>query len=91
MQKFLNAEVLQLEQADAAVTELTERLASIELKGRLHNRAKSVAERQTLFRAQIAPPAVDGEVELQYVLTESGEILQLLPPEEGDPPATADP
>jgi hypothetical protein len=92
LQKFLNAEVLQLEQADAAVTELTERLALVELKGRRHNRAKSVAERQTLFRAQIAPPAVDGDVELQYVLTESGEILQLLPAEEGDPdpPATAD-
>jgi len=82
LRKFLDAEVHQLEQADTAVVELTEQLMLVELKGRWHNRDKSVAERQTLFRAQIAPPTLEGEAELRYLVTDSGEILQLLPSEE---------
>lgn len=82
LRKFLDAEVHQIEQADAAVVELTEQLMLVELKGRWHNRDKSVAERQTRLRAQISPPTVDGDAELRYLVTASGEILQLLPSDE---------
>jgi hypothetical protein len=51
LRKFLDAEVHQLEQADKAEAELTEQLSGLELKGRWHNRAKSVAASQTKFRA----------------------------------------
>jgi hypothetical protein len=64
------------------VVDLTEQLTRVELQGRWHNRDRSVAERQTQFRAQIAPPTLDGEAELRYLVTDSGEILQLLPSEE---------
>lgn len=79
LRKFLDAEVHELEQADAALSELTEQLMSIELKGRWHNRDKSVTDRQTWLRAQIAPPTVDSDADLRYLVTASGEILQLLP------------
>ena len=79
LRKFLDAEVHQLEQADTAVAELTEQLSAVELKGRWHNRDKSVAERQAKLRAQIAPASVDDTAEVLYLATGSGEILQLLP------------
>ena len=79
LRKFLDAEVHQLEQADTAVAELTEQLSVVELKGRWHNRDKSVAERQAKLRAQIAPASVDDTAEVLYLATGSGEILQLLP------------
>jgi hypothetical protein len=79
LRKFLDAEVRQLEQADAAVAELTEQLSVVELKGRWHDRDKSVAERQAKVRAQIAPAGVDDTAQLLYLATGSGEILQLLP------------
>jgi hypothetical protein len=78
----LDAGVHQLKQADAAVVDLTEQLTRVELKGRWHNRDRSVVERQTQFRAQIAPPTLDAETELRYLVTDSGEILQLLASEE---------
>lgn len=82
LRKFVDAKVHQLEQADAAVVELTEQLMLVELKGHWHNRDRSVAQRQAQFRAQIAPPTLDGEAELRYLVTDSGEILQVLPSEE---------
>jgi hypothetical protein len=79
LRKFLDAEAHQLEQADTAVADLTEQLCVVELKGRWHNRGKSVAERQAKLRAQIAPASVDDTAEVLYLTTGSGEILQLLP------------
>ena len=79
LRKFLDAEAHQLEQADTAVAELTEQLSVIELKGRWHNRDKSLAERQAKLRAQIAPASVDDTAEVLYLATGSGEILQVLP------------
>lgn len=81
LQKFLAAEVHELEQADSALVELTEQLSVVELKGRWHNRDKSVAERQTKLRTQIAPASVDDTAEVLYLATGSGEILQVLPPD----------
>lgn len=83
LRKFVDAKVHQLEQADTAVVALTEQLMQVELKGRWHNRDRSVEQRQAEFRAQIAPPSLDGdEAELRYLMTDSGEILQVLSPEE---------
>lgn len=79
LQSFLAAEVRELEQADAAVAELTEQLTSLELKGGWHTREKSVARRQATLRAQIAPTSVDDNAEVLYLSTDSGEIFQLLP------------
>jgi hypothetical protein len=79
LRKFLDAEAHELEQADTAVAELTEQLSAVELKGRWHNRDKSVVERQAKLRAQIAPASVDETAEVLYLATGSGEILQLLP------------
>ncbi len=89
LRKFLDAEVHQLEQADTALAELTEQLSVVELKGRWHNRDKSVAGRQAKLRAQIALPSVDDTAEVLYLATGSGEILQLLPSDadEATPPA----
>ena len=84
MRKFLDSEVQQLEQAEAAAAELTEQLSKVELKGRWPDRSKSVAMRQAKLRAQIAPPTVDDAADLVYLATGSGEILQLLPPDPGD-------
>lgn len=81
LRKFLDAEVHQLEQADTAVAELTEQLSVVALKGRWHNRDKSVAERQATLRAQIAPASVDDTAEVLYFATDSAEILQLIPSE----------
>lgn len=79
LRKFLDADVHQLEQADNAVVELTEQLSVVELKGRWHDRDKSVAERQAKLRAQIAPAGVDDTAEVLYLATGSGEIRQVLP------------
>ena len=72
-------EVHQLEQADADVVELTEKLMNVELKGRWHNRSGAVADRQKELREQISPPILADDTQLRYLVTGSGEILQLLP------------
>lgn len=84
MQKFLDAQVHELERAESAVVELTEQLTLAELKGRWRDRGKSVARRQAELRARIAPPSVDDTAELLYLATGSGEILQLVPPDDDD-------
>ncbi|CAN5472630.1 hypothetical protein BH18ACT3_BH18ACT3_09640 [soil metagenome] len=57
----------------------------VELKGRWHDREKALAERQEWLRAQISPPTVDGAAEVLYLVTASGEILQMLPSDEDEP------
>jgi hypothetical protein len=84
MRKFLDSQVHQLEQADAAVVELTDQLMVVELKGRWHNRSKAVAARQKRLRSQVSPPTDDGAAEVLYLVRASGEIQQLLPPEEDE-------
>lgn len=59
--------------------ELTERLSAVELKGRWHDRDKSVAERQARLCAQIAPASVDDTADVLYLATGSDEILQVPP------------
>lgn len=86
LRKLMGAESQQLEQADAAVAALTEQLLAVELKGRWHDRAKSLADRQDRFRAQVAPLIVEGAAEVLYLSAASGAVFQLLPAG-GDEPA----
>lgn len=90
LRRFLDSQVHQLEDADAVATELTERLAEVELKGRWYDSDKSVAARQERLRAQVSPPRVDGDTEVRYVMTSSGQILQVLPPDEVEPSQLAE-
>ena len=85
LRKFLDTQVHQLEEADAAVIVMTERLMSVELKGRWYDREKPLAGRQKRLRAQISPPTVDGAAEVLYLATASGEIVQMLPLDEDEP------
>ncbi|MET9853426.1 hypothetical protein ABZY57_10815 [Streptomyces sp. NPDC006450] len=85
LRKFLESQVRQWEDADALATELTERLTQIELKGRWYDSDSSVAERQERLRDRVAPPGIDGDTEIRYLVTPSGEILQVLPPGEDEP------
>ncbi|MEZ5309829.1 MAG: hypothetical protein R2735_04410 [Microthrixaceae bacterium] len=88
MRKFLEGQVHQLEQADAAVIELMRELMAIELKGGWNNRKKMVAERQERFRSQIsrrsASDGDEGDVEVLFLASESGELFQLLPADENE-------
>lgn len=84
LRKFLESQVNQLEEADAIAAELTERLAHVELKGRWRDSDKSVATRQERLRAQVSPPRVDGDTEIRYLMTSSGQILQVLPSDEAE-------
>jgi len=90
LRKFLDGQAHQLEQADALVVELTDGLMAMELKGRWNNRKKSVAKRQQHLRTKISPPNEgdgDEDVEVLYLATGSGELLQLLPASAGEAPA----
>jgi hypothetical protein len=90
LRKFLEGQAHQLEQADAMVVELTDGLMAMELKGRWNNRKKSVAKRQEHLRTKISPPNESGgdeDVEVLYLATGSGELLQLLPASDGEAPA----
>ena len=86
LQKFLNAQVHELEQADSALGALTEQLSNVELKGRWHNREKWVAERQATLRARTSPASVDDDAEVLFLATGPGQILQLLPADAEDTP-----
>lgn len=81
----MESAVHQLGEADAVATELTERLTQVELKGRWHDFAKSVASRQELLRAQVSQIGIDGDVEIHYLMTSSGQILQVLPSDDDEP------
>lgn len=85
LRKFLEAQAAQLDKADAALAKLTVSLSQVELKGRWHDSDKSVAVRQKQLRGQVSPPEVDDDTVVRFLLTPSGEILQVLPSEEDEP------
>ncbi|WP_108933334.1 hypothetical protein [Streptomyces ardesiacus] len=85
LRKFVEAQVQELEDADAVAIELTERLTQVELKGRWRDSSKSVAARQERLRARVSPPRINGDTENCYVMTSSGQILQVLAPDEDEP------
>ena len=85
LRKHLDGQAREVEQADAAKAELTEQLMRVELKGPWHAKKAGLAERQDQLRRQIAPPAVDDTAEVLYLATASGDVLQLLPADDGEP------
>ncbi|MFJ3099119.1 hypothetical protein [Streptomyces hydrogenans] len=85
LRKFLEARAHQLEDAHAVVTDLTERLTLVELKGRWYDSDKSVKERQEHLRARISLPGSTRDTEISYVLMPSGQMLQVLLPDEDEP------
>ncbi|MEV6251581.1 hypothetical protein AB0M38_36290 [Streptomyces sp. NPDC051742] len=89
LRRFLETRAHQLEDADAVVADLTECLALVELKGRWYDSGKSVKARQERLRARISPPGTDRDTVISYVVMPSGQMLQVLPPDE-DEPADAD-
>jgi len=87
LRRFFDSQVQQLGDADALATDLSERLAEVELKGRWHDFGRSVEMRQERLRASLAPARIDGDTDIRYLLTPSGEIVQVLSGED-DQPAT---
>lgn len=86
LRKHLEQQASQLEEAETLANELTERLSQVELKGRWRDTEKSVAARQASFRAEIAPASVaDDEMAITYLVTPTGEVLQVLGSEETEP------
>lgn len=95
LRKHFELTAEQLVEAEAIEASMTDRLREIELKGRWRDRVKdrlfksdkSVEARQARLRSKVLPaaPGVDpatDDAELRYVATVSGEILQVLPPQE---------
>ncbi|MFB6902122.1 hypothetical protein [Streptomyces hydrogenans] len=85
LRKFLEARAHQLEDAHAVVTDLTERLTLVELRGRWYDSGKSVKARQEHLRAHISLPGTTRDTEVSYVVMPSGQMLQVLPPDEDEP------
>lgn len=84
LRRFMDVQVRELEEAEAAETELTDGLAHLELRGRWYESTKAVEAHGELLRARISPPQIDDGPEVRYLLTSSGEILQVLPPREDE-------
>lgn len=86
LRKHLEHQAAQLEAAETLADELTESLGHVRLKGRWRDTEKSVAIRQASFRAETAPaPVADDDVEITYLVTAAGEVLQVLGSEETEP------
>ena len=75
LRKFFDSQARQLEQAEADANYLTTQLTQVELKGGWS--IPKAVEKQARLRALAAPPTVDGEVELQFLRTASGDIVQV--------------
>lgn len=84
LRKFLDSQAHQLEEADRAAASITEQLTTIELKGRWHDSAKSVTKRQEQIRALAASPTgEEHDVELLFLSTADGEIVQVISVDDG--------
>jgi hypothetical protein len=92
--KSMEAQARELEDAGAMATELAQGLGRIELKGRWRDELtgrwidsrKSVAARQARLRARVSAPVIGGDADVRYLMTSSGEILQVLPSDDDHEP-----
>lgn len=86
LRKFLDSQVYELEQADAVAATITKQLTEIQLKGGW-SIPKALKKQERLRRLAAAPP-VDDDVEIRFLRTSSGEIVQVIAIEddEGDQP-----
>lgn len=78
LRKFLESQVHQVEEADRMAAAITEELTNIELKGRWHESDKSVTSRQGRIRGLAASPTDDGAVDLCFISTANGDIVQVI-------------
>jgi hypothetical protein len=79
LRKFLESQVHQLEDAEAVAADITTQLIGIQLKGGWS--IPKAAKKQERLRALAAPPTVT-EVEIQFLRTAAGEILQVIATDE---------
>lgn len=86
LRKFLDSQVHELEQADAVAATITKQLTEIQLKGGW-SIPKALKKQERVRRLAAAPP-VDDDVEIRFLRTSSGEIVQVIAIEddEGDQP-----
>ncbi|MCL3836892.1 erythromycin esterase family protein [Aeromicrobium duanguangcaii] len=82
LRKFLDSQAHQLEEAESAAAAITNQLTGIELKGGW-SIPKALAKQERL-RRRAAPPTVDDDVEIRFLRTASGEIVQVISIEDED-------
>jgi hypothetical protein len=84
LRNHLEAQVQQLEEVEAGLDELTEQFQELELTGPRYHLKRLIAVRQARIRELSAPPAsLIGSAEVNILVTASGEMLQVLPADEG--------
>ena len=76
LRKFLDSQVHELEQADAVAATITKQLAEIQLKGGWS--VPKALKKQERLRTLAAAPPVDDDVEIRFLRTASGEIVQVI-------------
>ncbi|VXC11459.1 hypothetical protein [Nocardioides sp. AX2bis] len=84
MRKFLDSQVDYLDEAEENVKTITQRLSNVDLKGGW-SIAKAVRKRDRI-RTLAAPPASQDGAELLFLRTVSGEVVQVVPAEDVEPP-----
>lgn len=76
LRKFLDSQVHQLEEAEAVALEITKQLTEVELKGGWS--VPKAGKKQERLRALAAAPRVAEDVEIRFLRTSSGEIVQVI-------------
>ena len=76
LRKFLDSQVHELEQADAVAATITKQLTEIQLKGGWS--VPKALKKQERLRTLAAAPPVDDDVEIRFLRTASGEIVQVI-------------
>ena len=82
LRKFLDSQVHQLEEADAVASTITKQLTEIQLKGGWS--IPKALKKQERLRTLAAPPTIDEDVELRFLRTASGELVQVIAIEDDD-------
>jgi len=79
LRKSFERRAVEIEQAEGYEAQVTAALSTLQLKGRWHERQKSITKRQTTLRQLVARAQIDPPEIVQYVALPSGEIHQLVP------------
>jgi hypothetical protein len=91
LREVFTSQAKQLEESEVALAQLNSNLRNVALKGRWHDRIvdrvrssdRSVAAREDRFHAEFAElPKVEGDAELTFIMTPTGDLLQVLPAED---------
>ncbi|MBC6495130.1 hypothetical protein [Microbacterium sp. 4-7] len=106
LREVFKSQAKQLEETEVALAQLNSNLGNVALKGRWHDRIvdrvrssdRSVAAREDRFHAEFAElPKAEGDAELTFIMTPTGDLLQVLPAEDdlmkldsSEPPVSGD-